>query len=138
MGTAIIWGDVFDMPDDKRDEVRSWMRGLGVDLDSVTPRLKIELAKEGFRLHLSQYVCDDNGRKILDHAEERAVTRPVRTGHRSDQRGTTERARRSCRGRVFTLTGVSASAGLLSFERGARSTGTGAPGIWWRPTGQGT
>lgn len=77
MGIAIIWCDIFDMPHDKRDEVKGWVRRMGVDLASVTPRLKIELTPQGFRLHLSQYVLNENGRKILDHAEDRAVTRPL-------------------------------------------------------------
>lgn len=60
-------------------EALNWVRSLGVDVNTVTPRLAVsqDETDRSYRLHLSRYVLDDSGRKVVDHAERRVHSEPL-------------------------------------------------------------
>lgn len=53
-----------------------WVRSLGLEPKDFCPELVIMGRGFDYELHLTEYVRDDAGRKILDYALQRAYTRP--------------------------------------------------------------
>jgi hypothetical protein len=62
---------------DQLDEVKDWVTSLGVEPNDVRPQLLIEMGEKGYRLHLSRFVLNADGKKILDRAANEVVSEPL-------------------------------------------------------------
>jgi hypothetical protein len=63
--------------EDKREQVLTWLRSLGVDTGECAPALHIEVGEQGYLLHLSRRCRDEAGRLRIDHALGQLVYEPL-------------------------------------------------------------
>jgi hypothetical protein len=63
----------------RRDDIRSWIASIGVDVMTITPALAVsqDSGDRSYRLHLSRFVVDAHGGKVVDHAAEQMHTEPL-------------------------------------------------------------
>jgi hypothetical protein len=62
---------------DRIEEVCQWVRSLGVEPANVRPVFYIMIGDNGYELHLSEYVRDEQGSQIIDHAFNYTVSKPL-------------------------------------------------------------
>lgn len=76
---TVVRVDVHRLDDVRRAEVIAWVSGLGVDVDTVRPVMVV--SQDGgtgsYRLHLSRYVTDEQGRRVADHAADQLQIEPL-------------------------------------------------------------
>lgn len=63
----------------RRADAITWVSGLGVDVDTVRPWLVVSQDGDdgSCRLHLSRFVIDGQGRRVVDYAADRLHAEPL-------------------------------------------------------------
>ena len=61
----------------RRDEVAAWLRTLDLDPERFALQLAVTEEPDGYRLHLTRYLLDEQGQKYLDVAADRPAQAPV-------------------------------------------------------------
>jgi hypothetical protein len=69
--------DVNSMRSDRIEEMQEWVKQLGVDPSDVRPVILIDMGEQSYRLHLSKFVRNGNGKRRLDLALNEVVTEPL-------------------------------------------------------------
>lgn len=71
--------DTVDITDERRAELFAWLAGLGVPYLRCRPTLAISQDAHTRRLllHLSRFVLDRSGEKVVDHAANVMHTEPI-------------------------------------------------------------
>ncbi|HEY9414193.1 MAG TPA: hypothetical protein VIQ30_05500 [Pseudonocardia sp.] len=71
--------DVSRLDGAQRTEAIGWVSGLGVDVNGIRPQLAISQDGDdgSYRLHLSRYVTDEHGRRVVDHAADQLQIEPL-------------------------------------------------------------
>lgn len=78
MGNEVILrADARHMRDDRREELITWIKSLGVDPNDVRQAFVIVEAEQEYELHLTTYRRSPAGRIRIDRATEDAVTEPL-------------------------------------------------------------
>jgi hypothetical protein len=77
MGFSPICADVNLLRSDRIEEIQEWVKQLGVNPSDVRPKIVIDMGEQGYRLHLSRFVRNSAGRRILDIALGEVVSEPL-------------------------------------------------------------
>lgn len=69
--------DAHDVRRDRYEELIEWVRSLGIDPSNVRAQGVIIPGEQGYNLHLSEFVRDEQGKLILDQAFNEVVSKPL-------------------------------------------------------------
>jgi hypothetical protein len=66
-----------NLRDDHREELKAWVKSLGVDPEDVKNKGLIRMGEQSYELHLSKFVRTANGGILQDWAAGESVTEPL-------------------------------------------------------------
>jgi hypothetical protein len=69
--------DTADMRMDRVEQLCEWVRSLGVEPNDLRSAGAIFMGKKSYELHLSQVVRGDDGKVVVNHAEDDVVSTPL-------------------------------------------------------------
>jgi hypothetical protein len=76
MTAEIVWIEAHrDLGKTQFAELKTWLHGLGLDLNRLADVAGVENCADGLIVHLSEYLLNESGSKYLDESRERAATR---------------------------------------------------------------